>query len=161
MFDRTIPYDKIRFRIGRICAAMLPVIIGVVLLIRTYKMSSVDYWLIYLPVIISFIIVAPIVASICVYHLKKNAPISRDDILTTSFKKSSKANFWVAMICNFLFVIILLGAGGYPITFLKEIVLFVIISSIVQAFLWLIITIPLAFICAIIFELIARPKKNA
>jgi hypothetical protein len=155
-----IPYDKNKFRMGGICAAMVPVSIGIALLIRTIKMDDPDDWFIYSPIIISFIFIAPIVASICVRHLKKNAPVNREDILTTSFIKSTKANFWTAIVYNVIFTIILLVAGGHPNTHFKDIALFFFGSSIVQAILWLIVTIPLSFICAIIFELIARPRTQ-
>ena len=161
--NKTIPYNRTKFLLGGIYAALLPILIGLGLLahIITQQIGDYEYWMIVFPVIISLIFIAPIVALICVSHLRKNAPLNREDILTASFIESTKANFWTAIVFNFiLFAAVLFTTKEFN-SFLNAFSSLLSIVVFIQLVLWLMITLPLSFICTIIFELIVRPKKNA
>ena len=180
-------HGKRKFIIGGAIAALLPVIIGISLLIipilaqqdvacRRYGSTNVSmscefyryigeefYWFMMLPIIVSFIFVAPFVAAKCVIHLRECTPFDWMDIFTTSIAKSTKANFWVAMAYNItllvIFVVTAIGMSGASNVLITLITLF-IFSIFIQFLLWLCITLPLAIICAGIFGIVVRPKSS-
>ncbi len=178
----------LRFLIGGICAAALPVIIGLILLsipiiaetdpsctYRALKAKNASvtcqfyqelgggfYWVIILPIILSFIFVAPFVAAMSISELRNEEALSWADILLVSVTKSTKANFWVAVIYNsVVFLIVFVAAMSMPSSgnMLGSMVLALFYLVVIQFILWICITLPLAIICAAIFGIIVRPNK--
>lgn len=163
MSDGSIFYDQKKFRIGGICACLPPMFIGVWLSIYPLLGSfNTDefYWFAALPMAFCFIFVAPLVAVICISHLKERSPITREDILTICFTKTSLANLWAALIFNSLILIISLILGQSNEGDWEYFATTVSVVSLIQLCLYLFITLPLSFLCAIIFELVVQPKKN-
>ena len=179
--------EKRKFTIGAVLAALLPIMIGLILLIipiiaeqeiacRRYGSTNVSmscefyryigaefYWFIMLPIILSFIFVAPYVAAKSVSQLKKYTPLKWQDIFATSISNSTKANFWVAIAYNIIllliFIVTEIGMSGAS-EVLNIIVTTFFFVTFIQFGLWLWITLPLALICATIFGLIVQPKKE-
>ena len=178
-----------RFLVAGMCAAALPVIIGLILLsvpiiaesepsctYRGMRAKNVFitcqfyqelgysfYWVIMLPIILSFIFIAPLIAAMSISELRKNEAIIWGDIFLVSITKSTKANFWVVIIYNSIVFLMLIaaafstsGAGNI----LAVIVAALFYLALIQFGLWLVITLPLAIICAAIFGLIIRPNKT-
>jgi len=163
MIEETISYDRKKFLIGGVCAALLPVITGIGLVAYPVLIKLLwieDYLFMAVPIAGSLIFVAPIIAWICVSNIKNNAPINRADIISVSFNKSTVANFWAAVIFNIIVCItaLIVGRDGSISFGITAALLGIIIT--LQLITWALITTPLSFLCAIIFERIVRPKKN-
>jgi len=176
--------------LGGICAAALPFLIGIILFaipiiaegdpsctFRAFRAKNTSaicgiyqnigeefYWFIMLPIILSFIFVAPIVALMSISDLRTRAPITWRDIFITSMAKSTKANFWVALAYNIILTLILLvtSIGTADLgSVLGILVIIPFYAAVVQFGLWICITLPLALICATIFGTVVRPKKTS
>lgn len=180
--------EKRKFTIGAVLAASLPIMIGLILLIipiiaeqeiacRRYGSTNVSmscefyryigaefYWFIMLPIILSFIFVAPYVAAKSASQLKENTSLEWRNIFATSISNSTKANFWVAIAYNIIllliFIVTAIGMSGAS-EILNIIVTTFFFVTFIQFGLWLCITLPLALICATIFGLTVQPKKNS
>lgn len=77
-----------------------------------------------------FIFIAPLVAKMSIDELRKNSVLIWGDIFLVSVEKSTKANFWVAVIYNsivFLMVVataISMGDGGDGLTVMIQALFF-------------------------------------
>jgi len=185
--DKINSETNLRFLIGGIFAAALPVMIGIVLFAIpiiaendsscTYRafranddvtslcqfyhwMDKSFYWPIMMPIILSFIFIAPIVAIRSISELRKNDLITWHNIFIVSFSNSTKVNFWVAILFNSVVFLMLIAAaigmsGGGNIFGSMIMALFYL--ALIQFVLWLCITVLLSLICAAIFGLTVKP----
>ena len=160
MVDKIIHYDKEKFRKGGIYAALLPLIIGIALAIAPIANGAFNSSFYLWPVIIlSFVLVAPIVAISSVRELKRRAPFKRNEIFYVGIAKSSLATFCVAMIYNLFFAGVFIAGVGVS---LDSIMLMLggtfIFGGVMQFIFWLVIIVPLTMLCTMIFENIVNPK---
>lgn len=160
MVDKVIHYNEEKFRKGVIYAALLPSIIGIVLAIALIANGALDSSFFLWPaIILSFVLVAPIVAISSVRELKRRAPFKRKEIFYVGIAKSSLATFCVAMVYNLFFAgAFILGVGASLDSIMVMFGGTFIFGGVIQFIFWLVIIVPLTLLCAMIFESTVSPK---
>ncbi len=184
--DNKIKNNKFRYWLGGCVAALLPVSLGlwfaaipvivggdkscnihtnnVTMICDFYRsFGSVFYQVFCAPIYLSLIFIAPIIAISCVQNLLKETEVFWIDIIQVSISQSTKANLWTAVIYNggLFFYIFYLPLISNSLNGIGIIFVLLTLIIIIQTLLWMLITMPLSLICAIIFGLIIRPHNKS
>ena len=159
MEETLIQYNKEKFRKGGIYAALIPIALGLTVFIAILAYAQLDKIFYEIPIMFSFVFIAPIVATLSVSELKRRAPFTREEVLQVGIRKASLANLYVAIIYNFALAVILIKeASNNGIGIIALFSLVFIIGGIIQFVLWLFITVPLTMLCTMIFEKVVISK---
>ena len=147
------------FWLGVFCASLIPVCVGLFFFfqLRNTEFEYYEKLGVIWPLALNFIIASPLVAFFSARRTAKLEPVKRGDVFKIALARASSAQFVFGMAHIAAVVsLIAFGVGGG----VKMLVMIAALGIVYHLVLWLLVTLPLTFICMWIFRVISLRNET-